>query len=397
VDVDDAHIGRRVRELRTWRGMSLTTTAELAGVTGAYLSMIERGKRPVTKRSVLEAIAQALRVSPADLTGNAREPARPESVEVKSAMTAVEDALTSWWVGEIPDVPPRPWPEVAADLERLTLTLRPTADYAAQGALLPSLIRDLLAAVETEHREPALTGLISAYKAAAYLAHDLRFAGVPTLAVDRMRRAAEELGDPVWTSYAAYQRAQVLSGGNRSRQYELAVKAADLAPAARPEVRGMSNLTAAMAAASQGDADTARTHLAEAASLAELIDADVSPWCQTNFGRTNVGIWRVSIGVELGEGARVAEIADTVRPGAVSQSRQAAFWIDYGRALLSERRTREQGLSALLRAEALAPQKVHSNVFVREAVTNLLSAAQRQAGGRDLRGLAYRTGIAPTG
>ncbi len=399
MDVEDAHIGRRVREIRTWRGMSLTATAELAGVTGAYLSMIERGLRPVTKRSVLEAIAQALRVSPVDLTDQPREPSRAASVEVIAAMTAIEDAVTSWWVGEVPDVPPRPWPEVAADLDRLNRTLRPNADYAAQGALLPGLIRDLLAAAETdtEHRRSALVGLIAAYKAAAYLAHDLRFAGLPTLAVDRMRGAAEELGDPVWTSYAAYQRAQVLSGANRPRQYELAVGAADIAPASRPEVRGMANLTAALAAASQGDADTAQTHLAEAASLAELIDADVSPWCQTNFGRTNVGIWRVSIGVELGEGARVAEIADSVRPGTVSRSRQAAYWIDYGRALLSERKTREDGLAALLRAETLAPQKVRSNVFVRETVTDLLAMANRQAGGRDLRGLAYRMGVAPTG
>jgi hypothetical protein len=51
----------------------------------------------------------------------------------------------------------------------------------------------------------------------------------------------------------------------------------------------------------------------------------------------------------------------------------------------------------LLRAETLAPQLVRNNVFVRESVADLLAKARRDAGGRELRGLAWRLGIAPTG
>jgi hypothetical protein len=71
--------------------------------------------------------------------------------------------------------------------------------------------------------------------------------------------------------------------------------------------------------------------------------------------------------------------------------------MEYGRGLLAERRTREQGLAALVRAEQLAPQQVHNNVFAREAVTDVLASSRREAGGRELRGLAWRMGIAPTG
>jgi hypothetical protein len=110
------------------------------------------------------------------------------------------------------------------------------------------------------------------------------------------------------------------------------------------------------------------------------------------FGRT---IWRVAIGVELGHDARVAEIASTVRPDPVNRVRQTAFWIDYGRGLLAERTTRERGLIALLRAEKLSPQQVRNNVFAREATTNLLAGSRREAGGRELRGLAHRMGISP--
>ncbi|HEY3610002.1 MAG TPA: transcriptional regulator, partial [Pseudonocardiaceae bacterium] len=184
----------------------------------------------------------------------------------------------------------------------------------------------------------------------------------------------------------------------RARQYELAVIATETAT--RPEIRGMANLTAALAAAAQGQEDVAQTHLMEARSLAELIDAEVSPWIgnvNQQFGRTNVGIWRVAIGVELGHGAQVVEIASTVHLETTTRIRQTAFWIDYGRGLLAERKTRERGLVALLRAEKLAPEQVRNNVFAREAVTDLLTTSRREAGGRELRGLAYRMGIPPVG
>jgi transcriptional regulator with XRE-family HTH domain len=389
--------GRRLREIRSWRQLSIRATAELSGLSYSYLAKIERGEKPVNNRQVLEAVARTLRVSPAELTGKPYAPADQVSEDVRAGVLAVEDALTGWWVGEVPDRPRRPWETVRADLARLNQVLRPNAEFAAQVELLPGLIQDLLtAAADPAHRRDALVGLLATYKSAAYLVHDLGFTGLPTIAVDRMRQAADELDDPMWTTYAAYQRAQLLSGANRPRQYQLAVEVAE-APGGRTETRGLAHLTAALASAAQGHDDAARTHLGEAAELAELIDADVSPWAQTNFGRTNVGIWQVTIGLELGMGARVAEIAATVEPGGVSQSRQAAFWMDLGRGLLTERKTRNRGLAALLKAERIAPQKVRNNVFVREAVADLLRQARRDAGGRELRGLAYRMGVSPTG
>jgi transcriptional regulator with XRE-family HTH domain len=398
MDIDAAQIGRRAREVRAWRGMSLTATAGLAGMSSGYLSMIERGHRPVTKRTVLESLATALRVSPAELTGKPYPPADAGARTVMAAMADVGDALTGWWVGEVPDsITRRPWGAVLADVDTLNLTLRPNADYTAQVNLIPNLIRDLLAAAAIPaHRTDALIGLLSAYKAAAYLSHDLGVAGLPMLAAERMHQAAEALDDPGWLAYASYQRAQLLSGTNRPRQYQLAVAIAQN-ESARAETRGLAHLTAALSSATQGDPDMAMTHLDEAAALADHIDADVSPWMQTNFGRVNVGIWRVSIGVELGHGAKIGEIAAGFQPSGVSKSRQAAFWLDYGRGLLADRKHHKRGLAALLQAEKLAPQKVRNNVFAREAVSSVLAATRREAGSRDLRGLAWRMGVAPIG
>lgn len=60
---DDARtIGRRLREIRYWRGKSLRVVAELAGITESHLSRLERGERPLDRRSRLEALATALQV-----------------------------------------------------------------------------------------------------------------------------------------------------------------------------------------------------------------------------------------------------------------------------------------------------------------------------------------------
>ncbi len=61
-------IGRRLREVRYWRRKSLRAVAELAGLSESYLSRLERGERPVDRRSTLEALAAALEVAPGELT-----------------------------------------------------------------------------------------------------------------------------------------------------------------------------------------------------------------------------------------------------------------------------------------------------------------------------------------
>jgi hypothetical protein len=102
--------------------------------------------------------------------------------------------------------------------------------------------------------------------------------------------------------------------------------------------------------------------------------------------------------LELGDGAKVAEAARDVRIEMIpSPARQSVFYANIGRCLIAEKRSHEAGLGLILRAEQLAPQHIRGDVFVREAVSDLLRRAQRDAGGRELRGLAWRMGVAPTG
>ena len=161
---------------------------------------------------------------------------------------------------------------------------------------------------------------------------------------------------------------------------------------------GMLHLSAALAADAQANRATAATHLQEASTLAARMDTEVGTWANLWFGPTNIGIWRTGLAVELGEHGQAREAAKTVHPELLPYpARQAEFWIEVGRALVAEKKTRQEGLQVLLRAERLAPQIVRNDLFVREAVADLLRRARGDAGGRKLRGLAWRLGLAPIG
>jgi transcriptional regulator with XRE-family HTH domain len=406
VDIDDAHIGRRVREIRAWRDMSITATAGLAGISQSYLSMIELGQRPVTKRSVLEGLAHALKVSPAEFVGKPWERG-PNTTEAQlhAGSIAVAAALDAYELGVDHGEPMREWPEVAADVHRAADLTHVHADYVSQVELIPRLLGDLhsLYVHRPELRRDVLVGLILCYKSAIAITKRGGGNGLSLMAAVLAQRCAEELNSPRWRAITTWYRYVAAEWMNRPQQYRRAVRMAEeLSPELDdPEVvqaYGMLHLSAAMAAAAQTDRDTAATHLDEAAEAANRLDTEVGTFAWLWFGRANVGIWRVSVGLELGDGPKVAEIARNVDVRAIpSSERQASFYASVGRSLLPRKRTRDKGLALILQAESLSPQNIRTAVFVREAVAGQLRTARRDAGGRELRGLAYRMGIAPIG
>jgi XRE family transcriptional regulator of biofilm formation len=54
--------GKKIKELRIKRGLSLTELSKIAGVSKSYLSFIERGKQKNPSIEVLEKLASALKV-----------------------------------------------------------------------------------------------------------------------------------------------------------------------------------------------------------------------------------------------------------------------------------------------------------------------------------------------
>lgn len=214
-----------------------------------------------------------------------------------------------------------------------------------------------------------------------------------------MRQCAEALGEEVWLGYAVWLRGGATGRLDRAAQYRRSVAAAQtltgqLDSGDALQACGMLHLSAALAAAAQADHATAATHLQEASALAARLDTEVGTWEHLLFGPTNIGVWKTSIAVEVGEHGQAVEAAKVVRPELLPNPRQAQFGADLGRALVVDNKTREKGVRVLLRAEQLCPQLIHNDLFVRDTVSNLLRQARRDAGGRELRGLAWRMGVA---
>ncbi len=142
--MDEAQaVGRRLREVRSWRQLNLREAAGLAGLSFSFWGQVERGEKPVANRGTLEAMADALRVHPAELTGQPWASRDPVGAQAHAGLTAIEIALERYELGVDPEVTVRPWPQLADDLERLVTTMRWTGDYAAQGELTPVLIGEL--------------------------------------------------------------------------------------------------------------------------------------------------------------------------------------------------------------------------------------------------------------
>ncbi|MGV9611354.1 helix-turn-helix domain-containing protein [Nocardia xishanensis] len=403
-DIPPNEVGRRLREIRAWRGQSLSAVAGLAGISFGYLGRLERGEQALSNRATLEALARALRVAPEEFypaAGQAGSHA-DSNESAHAGVIAIERALDVYELGEDPDGPVRDWHAIAADQKHLADLLQ-RADYAEQARVVPLLLAELhtVYARSPEHRQDALLGLITCYASAMWVTKRLAGRGLPLLAAKAAQECAAALESPAWMGFTTWLRGDATGGLSRPEQYRRAVRCIDeLSPHLEDvevlQTSGMLHLSAALASAVQGDRPTADTHLNEAAALASRMDTETGTFGRMWFGAPNVGIWRACIGMEFGDGAKVAEQAREVKVHSIpSKARQAEFYMEVGRALLTDPTKRDQGVQVLLRAEHLAPQRVHADVFAREAVADVLRASRRDAGGRELRGLAWRLGIAP--
>lgn len=88
-------------------------------------------------------------------------------------------------------------------------------------------------------------------------------------------------------------------------------------------------------------------------------------------------------------------IARGVAPDSIdSDTRKAAYYIDYGRGLAQTRKHDAEALASFLRAERTAPQRTRRSSAARESVGTMVRRARADAGGRQLQELAARIGVA---
>lgn len=398
MDTSDPGIGRRLREIRAWRGLSLRVVAELAGVSAGYLSRVERGERAVDRRSVLEALAGALQVAPSELLAEPFPTADPVSREAHASIEKIGLVLAHNRLGQPFREQPQPWPQLEAKLRHFTGVLVPACDYLQQSIMLPDLIEGLYTAHATDpaHRREALLGLMLTMQHTAALLKNLGAHGMPHLAAMHMRYVADELDDPAWRGAAEWRVGQS-SAGDRARMLTVSLRAADqLQGETDPRAQqtyGMLHLNAALASATLRRPDDAKAHLAEAREMVTATEGEPT-FADMHFSRENWTVWRVAVGVELGEGPAVAELARGVDVSVLpAAERRGMFYGDIARGLAQDRSTRDRAVVMLRTAEEAAPQRIRTNPYIRETVLDLVRQARRDAAGRELRGLAYRMGL----
>ena len=393
MSVDDTGlIGRRLREVRAWRGLSLRAAAELAGLSASYLSRIERGERPVERRSTLQALAAALRVAPSELTGQPFAPSNEPAADGHTSIESVREALRRIELGDLAEPVPVDGLVGRVDAARAA-SLR--CDYQQLGAALPGLALDTVSTADAGSAR-ARSLVVPVMRMTFQLVKDLGFNDVAWQVVGHAHRAAQVDGDPAWIALTQFDRARAMVGTNAPRAaLKLVHQAADevkLGKGTEAEAYGMLRLSAALQSAITGADTDIPALLDDAEDVAG--HTGEGNFGDMSFGPRNVAIWRMMLAVESGDLGRVPELAADVDVAAIpSLDRQGSYYLDLGRGLTQLRGRETDAVEALSRSEAIAPQLVHANPYARETVAELLRRARRDAGGRELRGMAYRMGI----
>jgi transcriptional regulator with XRE-family HTH domain len=376
--------------------MTQQALADLAGLSQAYISQIESGKKPLDRKSTQVAIASALNISVCQLLGNSDERADPILDRASTHIPALRAALVELSAGERRR--PRRDREALREAARRLTGLRNAVDYAALIVQLPDLLIEAgaygsdLADVMVELTESALTvmkalGNIDMARAAAEIG----------------LRAAESIDNPAWRGMATYGWIQSFPPESAALGAQIARRTADaLQPGndrGTQQVYGQLHLVSALQSAVSSRPDEARAHLAEAADVARVL-GEPEPYGPLSagfngnwFGPTNVNYWQVAVAAELGDPATAIAVADRTNLSAVPvPNRHVYFWTDYARALAAGGKDRDAML-ALAKAERAAPQHFRRNPVVRDLVATLINRAKRRAVAGEMTTLARKLGL----
>jgi transcriptional regulator with XRE-family HTH domain len=392
-DEDARTTGRRLRQIRHARRKSLAVVAGLAGISTGHLSRIERGERALDRRSLIVALANALQVTPSELTTLPMPAAGNGAVDagVEALRLAIQRASFGSPGGQVIPV------GVIRDRVHSVLGAQNRCEHDAVGAALPALVADLhtsIAAGRDVAELLALAALLHVQGTHSWLrtagaSNDLCFA-----AARLGRDAAYERGEPVSVAVAAFGSANGLIASGDFGLAETELDRVDFAPTSpeTEQLAGALAVTRSLLAAAQKEPSAVDGPLQMAAELAERTGEQNAYYL--GFGPTSVGVWRMSVALESGDHSRATAVAETIRPESlINPTRRATYWTGYGRALARMRGRQNEAVMALRRAEKISPGKVLRNPLARDIIGELVARSQRDAVGRELRGMAYRAGL----
>jgi transcriptional regulator with XRE-family HTH domain len=384
--------------------------AGLAGISKQYLSALERGKRGFNRRGLIENLANALGCSVADLTGQPYLAPDRATLEGRAALPGISLALNDYGPDEVPDLTPRPLDELLAWAEHAN-EHRDHGRFSPAGRDLGTLLTELQAHALTAgsaDQPRAFKALVLACIVGGDVAN--RIAGNIDLSVSAARRGYDmacRYGDLALIGFARWcwalqliwmtargRASRVLTTGFDELGGSVRLRGEDTLSA---EMLGFLHLSAAQCAARDKQNDDAHAHLDEATAIAERIGERNG--LRMHFGPTNVAVWRLGIGVELGEGGRAyEEITRTPLDVAAlgSQERSSALHFDLARALVQDGARRDaEAIRHLDTADRLAPTRIRNDPIARDLVRTLDRRARRQVW--ELESLRNRFGLGVRG
>ncbi|SCE97792.1 Helix-turn-helix domain-containing protein [Micromonospora echinospora] len=386
MSVDELPIGRRVAQWRIRRRMTQQMLADRLGKSKSWVDKVERGVRALDRFSVIQDLAEVLRVDPVVLLGRTTPPSTATGA---GGVDPVRAALARYdFTPYDPDCRPAPpVVELSRRVGHAWLTYQ-HAHYFRLLRMLPGLLADAQRA-HAAQPECAAGLLVQVYRVTSSVLVKLGEADLAWLAADRAVTAAG--GDRLLSAVAAIPLAQALRALGRNQLAMAAALAA--APRITPmpydegtlgelSVLGTLLLQAALAAARCDDRRTVHDLTDRAGGIADLVgEGHDHQW--TCFGPTTVELARVVAAVDLGD----SEDAITRHGHAVRRDQwrrlpaghRAAYLIDIARAYLQVGDLAAAG-RALVDADRTAPAETRSRPAARTVVAAVVRGRPAAAG-----------------
>lgn len=373
----------------------MEVVAGLADISKSHLGNIERGDWPLNSIRLVVALAAALEISPSDIL---RLPVpAPANGHTDSTTEAIRTAFDAVEAGH-PDGTALPTSVLRDQITTLQHQRR-AAQFADVATALPAMIRNthttLNAALGIDRAELLhLATYLHAHVTRLWLIHACAPADLSRRCSFLTKRLAETSEDPLMVAVASLAVADTLliSGG-------VEVAASELATIEQPAITGdtasfVALLTLLRATAAQITGRSAeRTAALESATdiTTRFGDLDSLGYLITPL---DVGNFRMFLALDADD----PDHAITIAAGLVPEQHphrtiQTTYWCDLGLALAQTRGRQADAIHAFRTAESLFPAMVRRDPLVRDALAGLVERSQRDAVGRELRGLAYRSGL----
>ncbi|MFD3517691.1 helix-turn-helix domain-containing protein [Streptomyces sp. NPDC058657] len=405
------HIGKRIREVRKIRQLSVRQLATMVALSPSSLEKYESGDRNPPP-GVIAQLARALHVGPDRLTGQPYWSGAEAADQVQAVIPELRRILLTY---DNPDdllLAPRPLPVLAAEMDHIA-EMRQNGQYVPMGPLLPGLLSELThVAMQSRGAEQqrAYWWLARGYRATNSLAHKLGYHDLSLTAIERVRWAAQHSGDPLMQVTGAYLKAGAMvrmgtySSGRRVLE-SLVDEIERLAPEAslseeQIAVQGAVFLKLAILEARDGRPEAAQARLAEARAAAGMLARDTDHY-EMSFGPTNLRIHEVAALIDLGDTAQALarlrewgseqDRDEWELPTGIAAERASHHYIDVSAARLAEG-DRTGAHRDLLEARRISPNHSRYHPTLRSTAGTLARLDRSQDD--SIAGLARWAGIA---